>query len=139
MSKSHPRSLHGRTILLVEDEFLILLDLQFILEGVGAEVVTATSVAEGLEAAEGAFDVAVLDVRLPDGEVYPVAEKLAERRVPLVFHSGHAQGEHIRTDFPSAVALAKPARERVLIAAVESQAGTGRAGAMAAGAGGRVA
>ena len=113
--------LDGATVLVVEDEFLILLDLEYVLESAGAAITTAASLAEALEAAERRYDVAVLDVRLPDGDVYPAARMLAERDVPLVFHSGHAHNDNIAGDFPSAVALEKPAREQVLIAAVERQ------------------
>lgn len=116
-------SLDGCVVLLVEDEFLILLDLQFLLEGAGATVVTATSVAEGLEAANGPYDAAVLDVRLPDGEVFPVARKLGERNVPIVFHSGHARTIDLTAEWPTAVALEKPAPERILLAAIVGQIG----------------
>ena len=119
--------LRGLRVLLVEDEFLILLDLQMVLEDCGAEVLTASSLAEALDMAECACDVAVLDVRLPDGEVYPAARKLVRRHVPIVFHSGHAHNDNIEEAFPDAVALAKPAHEDVLLAAVERQARGGAA------------
>ena len=117
--------LDGATVLVVEDEFLILLDLEHVLESAGAAITTAASLAEALKAAERRYDVAVLDVRLPDGDVYPAARMLAERDVPLVFHSGHAHNDNIAGAFPSAVALEKPAREQVLIAAVERQIAAG--------------
>lgn len=119
------RSLSGRTVLLVEDEFLILLDLQMVLEEQGAEVVTAGSVAEGIRATDTKedLDAAVLDVRLPDGEVFPVAEKLTERDVPIVFHSGHARIEDLTERFPKAKALSKPAPERVLVDVLMQQFG----------------
>ena len=117
--------LDGAEVLVVEDEFLILLDLQHVLESAGAAITTAASLAEALAAAERRYDVAVLDVRLPDGEVYPAARRLAERDVPIVFHSGHAHNDNVAEAFPSAVALEKPAREQVLIAAVERQIAVG--------------
>ena len=116
-------ALAGRTLLVVEDEFLILLDIQYVLEEAGAAVVTAASVEEGLRALEtGPIDAAVLDVRLPDGEVFPVAERLAARDVPMVFHSGHADRKDLEKQFPSAIALSKPAPEMELVAAVSRQA-----------------
>ena len=116
-------SLTGRTLLVVEDEFLILLDLQYTLEEAGARVVTAGSVAEGLAvAAHERLDAAVLDVRLPDGEVFPLAEALRERGIPLVFHSGHAERTELKEHFPSAIALSKPAPELELVKAVARQA-----------------
>ena len=115
------RPLEGATVLIVEDEFLILLDLEHTLAGAGAEITTATSVEEATAVARQSFDAAVLDVRLPDGDVYPVAHMLLARDVPLVFHSGHAHNENLQEAFPSAIALEKPVRERVLIAALERQ------------------
>ena len=112
-------------LLLVEDEFLILADLQAVFEDEGARVITATTVCEGLSAAEGGFDAAVLDVRLPDGEVFPVAERLAARSVPLVFHSGHARTSEIDARFPGALMLSKPAGDWMLIDAVRRQVGGG--------------
>ena len=114
------RHLAGCDLLVVEDEFLILLDLCTILEDQGARVTTASSVADGLAAARADrnFAAALLDVRLPDGDVFPVAEELVKRDVPLVFHSGHAQSGELKERFPNAIALSKPAAERVLIDAM---------------------
>ena len=120
--------LDGATVLVVEDEFLILLDLEHVLTSAGATITTASSLAEAMAAAGQRFDVAILDVRLPDGDVYPVARMLMESDVPIVFHSGHAHNDNIAGDFPSAVALEKPAREQVLIAAVEGQIAAARTG-----------
>ncbi|PRY95544.1 response regulator receiver domain-containing protein [Hasllibacter halocynthiae] len=114
--------LAGRTVLLVEDEFLVRLDLSWLLEEHGATVVSAGDLAEGLGHADGAWDVALLDVRLPDGDVFPLAEKLAERSVPLVFHSGHARLERLQRRFPGATILAKPSRNEVLVRTLASQA-----------------
>ncbi len=109
-------------IFLVEDDFLILLDLKTILEEAGATVVTAASVREGLELSENSYDAAVLDIRLPDGEVFPVAERLSKSRIPIIFHSGNAESSTAKTLFPDAVALVKPAQEQVLIDAIKQNA-----------------
>lgn len=116
-----PGRLDGTSVLVVEDEFLILIDLEFLLESEGARLTTATSLEEAISAARSTYDVAVLDVRLPDGEVYPAAEMLNQREVPLVFHSGHAHNDAIDEAFPEAIALEKPAQEAVLLSAVERQ------------------
>lgn len=110
--------LDGAKILVVEDEFLIMMDLQMQLEDQGAVVVGAASVAAGLEKVEAACDAAILDVRLPDGEVYPVAEALRDRDVPFLFHSGHARRDELDLRFPGAPAVTKPAAEPVLVRAV---------------------
>lgn len=88
-----PQSLAGRRILIVEDEYLIAMDLALELGDLGAEVVgPAGSVDEALELieAEGAqLDSAVLDVNLRDERVYPVADALLARGVTFVFASGY--------------------------------------------------
>jgi DNA-binding NtrC family response regulator len=114
--------LKGRAVLVVEDEFLVLMDLQMILEEAGAHVVTADTVRSALCKATGGDDLAaaVLDVRLPDGEVFPVAEALRARGVPIVFHSGHARIDEVRGCYPDAAALPKPAPEATFIQTVAS-------------------
>ncbi len=108
-------------MLLVEDDFLILLDLKLLLENAGASVVTATSVEQGLALSDQAYHAAILDIRLPDGEVFPVAERLAAMQTPLIFHSGSTGTSAIGQRFPSAVALTKPAHETHLIDAIRQQ------------------
>ena len=116
--------LSGYEVLLVEDELLIALDLQLTMEDEGAMVELADGVATGLSAlarrlAKGAPPhVALLDVRLGDGEVFPVADRLAAEGVPIVFHSGHAQSAELAASYPQAVMLSKPAPTDRLIAAL---------------------
>lgn len=86
-------SLAGRTILIVEDEYLIAIDLALRLGDLGAEIVgPAGTVAEALALVERVADTldgAVLDVNLRDERVYPVADALAARGVRFVFASGY--------------------------------------------------
>ena len=107
---------------------LIALDLQLSIEDEGGVVALASSVASGLEEVErrraaGALpDVALLDVRLSDGEVFPVADTLAADGVPIVFHSGHAQSAELAEAYPGAAVLSKPATVDRLIAALAARA-----------------
>lgn len=116
--------LNGCCILLVEDELLIALDLQMAMEDAGAVVVLADGVQTGLaalteiEASGGRPDLALLDVRLGDGEVFPVAERCASSGVPIVFHSGHAQLSDLAEIYPSATVLSKPASQDALMNAI---------------------
>ncbi|MBM2577682.1 response regulator [Jannaschia sp. Os4] len=110
--------LDGMRVLVVEDEILVLMDLEAIFAGAGAAVTTAASLKDGLARVDEAFDVALLDVRLGDGEVFPLARELDRRGVRVVFHSGHARVNDLLSDFPSARALPKPALENQLIRAV---------------------
>jgi DNA-binding NtrC family response regulator len=116
--------LKGRCVLLVEDEFLVLMDLQMMLEDAGARVVTADTVESAMhEATNGhILSAAVLDVRLPDGEVFPVADALRDRGVPIVFHSGHARIDEVQGSYPDAAALQKPAPEAAFLRTVAAVA-----------------
>lgn len=92
MHKTSP-SLAGRRVLIVEDEYLIAIDLALGLSDLGADIVgPAGSVAEALELVDSVgaeLDGAVLDVNLRDEKVYPVADALAALGVRFVFASGY--------------------------------------------------
>lgn len=113
-----PISISGRRVLLVENELLILMDLQMQLERHGADVVAASTAKDALRCGVEAFDVAILDVGLPDGAASAVAQKLRVLGVPIVFHSGHTQAEELSTQFPNSVCVSKPVSESHLIAAL---------------------
>lgn len=90
MSHAHG-PLAGRCVLVVEDEYLIAIELKQWLQAVGCEVLgPVPSVEQALDLIEDRSpDAAVLDVNLGDGdEVYPVADKLGELGVPYVFATG---------------------------------------------------
>ncbi|TIQ25766.1 MAG: response regulator, partial [Mesorhizobium sp.] len=88
MNKSAPLS--GLRILVVEDTFLVALDLSDELTDAGCDVVgPAPSVQEALEQIDGVeLDGAVLDVNLHGERSFPLAEHLAARDVPFVFLTG---------------------------------------------------
>lgn len=85
--------LDGRTILVVEDDPAIALDLRASLFAAGALPVGPANSVEGAFAliADHAIDAAVLDIRLYKDElVFPVADTLQALRVPYVFASGRS-------------------------------------------------
>lgn len=112
----------GLRIAIIEDEPLIALDLKFTFEDAGATVSLAHSLAHGLDLAHSLPDVAILDVRLGDKDVYPVADALHRLQVPILFHSGHAKSEGLVGRYPNSVSLPKPAPDTRLVQAVESLA-----------------
>ena len=87
---------------------MVAINIQAELEACGAAVTVVDSVADGLPLAPNGFDAAVLDVRLADGEVYPLADALISAGVPIVFHSGHANESDLSSAYPGARALPKP-------------------------------
>lgn len=86
----------GFRVLVVEDDPLVSMTLEDMLLTLGAEVVgPARTLEEGfglLEQPE--VQLAILDVSLGREPVYPLAEALQDRGVPLIFTTGydHLQG-----------------------------------------------
>ncbi|MGX9147981.1 response regulator [Mesorhizobium sp. 128a] len=75
-------------VLIVEDEPMIALDLEFELVEAGFAIFIATSCKEASEfLSDYCPDIAVLDVRLTDGECTEVATKLAVHGVPFIVHT----------------------------------------------------
>ena len=97
-------------VLVAEDEFIIGVDLCDTVEEAGYEVEgpydTANSAIDAIERRKP--DLAILDVRLDDGEVFPLAEKLMAANVPVIFHSGEVSPDEVNGRYPQAHALAKP-------------------------------
>jgi DNA-binding response OmpR family regulator len=79
-------NLAGQTILVVEEQPLIALDLQRALEGAGAEVVVARNAAEALDRI-GQFDftAGVIDWRPATEDHRVVARALKQRKVRFLF------------------------------------------------------
>lgn len=118
-------SIAGKRFLVLDDEFLIALDIQQILEVAGAlEVTCVGSAAEALAALRGGavFDLAVLDVKLsgPTRTSITVAEVLAEQGTPFIFLTGMRGEDRHTRQFPRAPVVEKPYDAGVLVAAVQS-------------------
>ncbi|OWW02389.1 hypothetical protein ATY81_22395 [Rhizobium sp. R72] len=81
----------GKHILVVEDDYLQASALGLALEEQGSQVVGPfPSLEDGLCALEHQpVDAAVLDVQLNGTQIFPLADKLAERGVPFVFVTGY--------------------------------------------------
>jgi DNA-binding response OmpR family regulator len=110
--------LTGLTILLVEDEPLISLDIQTALTGAGAEVLTAVDAADGARlVAKSKLSAAVLDVDLGDLDCWVVCRLLARAGVPFLFYTGYTQSDVFK-DWPQAPVHAKPMTHEELVAAV---------------------
>lgn len=104
-------------VLVVEDEFIIALDvsetvrdLGYALEGPYADKENAFHAIE-----DELPDCAILDVFTADGEVYPLADALTKAGVPIIFHSGHVSPGEVRQRYPEAWACAKPCSPDKLI------------------------
>ena len=111
-------SLGGRTILVVEDEPLIALDVQSALAGAGATIIPAGDTTDAVRlVANSKLSAAVLDVDLGDLDCWVVCRLLARGNVPFLFYTGYMQSEVFK-DWPDAPVLAKPASHEQLVAGV---------------------
>lgn len=115
--------LAGRRVLVVEDQYAIALDLCESLDQQGADVVgPASSVEDALVMLEDGArpDVAVLDIRLRGGLVYPVADRLQQLGVPYLFATACEQSE-IPERHRRAPRFEKPVRLTSILDAIREQ------------------
>ena len=108
----------------LDDEFLIALDIQQILERAGAAHVTSVaSATEAIEVLgrEPKFDLAVLDVKLGGVErnSLDVAALLHTQGVPFVFLTGMRADDVHAKKFPNAPVIEKPYDATALLRAVQ--------------------
>jgi len=111
-----------KTVLVVEDEPFIAMDLQLMLEGHGWRVMgPVASVREALRLLENELpSVALLDVNLGTELVTPVAEALKARGVPFAVASAYDRPEDYGGAILAGVPNAgKPTNERRVMAALQ--------------------
>lgn len=104
--------LAGRRILVVEDAFLIALDLRDQLERCGCTVAGPVGqLRQALDIAQHeALDGAVLDVNLAGEPSFPVAAALDARNIPYVFLTGYDDDGAFPPEYRNVVRISKPFR-----------------------------
>ncbi|MDG6080259.1 response regulator [Erythrobacter litoralis] len=111
----------SNSILVVEDEPFVALDLKFACEDVGCDAVTASNCREAISAVgETAFIGAVLDVNLGRDETCDaIARTLRDHDIPFVLHTGDLDraGEYLRGI--EAPIVAKPSTASAVIARLQ--------------------
>jgi DNA-binding response OmpR family regulator len=110
------RPLVGRSILVVEDEPLIAMDVAQGFTTAGAFVSVARTLSDALAYVEAPdLSAAVLDHRLNDGDSSQVCDRLDARNIPFVVYSGYA-----KLDGPCSEGkqVSKPVRPEELVVAV---------------------
>jgi CheY-like chemotaxis protein len=108
-------------ILVVEDEMLVAMNIEDMLLELGHEVAgLASRLGPALAlAGESRFDAAMLDVNLAGEPSFPVADLLADRRIPFLFATGYGRAG-IEERFRGRPILQKPFRTAELGAALAS-------------------
>lgn len=118
MAADRSDALRGCKILIVDDEFLIAADIEYLFSDAGAEVAVTTTLPGALAAAAAqGLNAALLDLRLGNESSEPVADLLIERGIPFLFFSGQSLPEAMRQKFPRVRCLLKPVGFRDLLGA----------------------
>src|SRR5580692_4802576 len=97
MNDNNPLS--GVTVLLVEDDLLLAMDIEDTLAGMGA---------------------VVLDFSLGSDSVAPLARRLARRNVPFILHTGMSRSEPSMMEWRDSIIVEKPASPQTLVTAIRS-------------------
>ena len=105
-------------ILILEDEPLIALDLDYMLENAGFKTTVCTTFAEAMEwLAARSPRAAILDIHLKDGPSTAVASLLRNRSVPFVVCSGAGKMDAPEI-FSSGTWLSKPSDDASVLNAI---------------------
>jgi CheY-like chemotaxis protein len=127
MNRTHPylehalsKPLKGLRVLILEDEFLIAMDVEQLCRDCGAEdVLIRRSLQElGGSAEMPDFDVAIVDLMLSGVSTLDFARQIYDRGVPFVFASGYSDLQEITEKFPGVPVVGKPYAGEDLIGAV---------------------
>ena len=108
--------MHGKKVLIVEDDFLTAEGLSHAIADYGFTVVGPVDTVDRAVRLIGQQppDGALLDVRLRDGSAVEVAKVLRERGVPFVVMSGYSR-DTLPPELKNAPFIAKPMAESELI------------------------
>lgn len=100
----------GIRVIVAEDEPLIAWMLEDILSDMGLEVIGPFStVAEARSCVDTESpQIAVLDVDLADGVVYPLADALHSQKIPLIFHTANTDRIDLKSRYDGSEVVLKP-------------------------------
>lgn len=115
------RDLQGIRVLLIEDESLLCLMFEDILAELGCRVAgVASNLKQAFDIvhARDDIDVALLDVKLGEQSVFPVASELVKRGVPMVFSTGMGV-EGLPSEWQAYPVIPKPATIGVVAAGLD--------------------
>ncbi|ATN37710.1 hypothetical protein ACO34A_28505 (plasmid) [Rhizobium sp. ACO-34A] len=104
-------------ILLVEDDYFLATELERYFSDLGASVIGPFASSEGARHHLAEAEAAILDVRLSETNVFPLADELLKRQVPFVFYTAYPE-TIIPARFHHAGYLQKPAAPHLLVRAL---------------------
>lgn len=117
--------LSGLRILLLEDEYLIAMDVELLCREHGAAEVMLKLNLDELDgdAPLPDFDVAILDLMVSGRSTLPFAERLARIGRPFVFATGYSRTDELLARLPTIPVVEKPYAGMDLVKAVAAVAG----------------
>lgn len=109
-ARSSAHRLSGKQILVVEDDAFIAAE---IVDALNEHAAIVVGPAPNIEAALKLMNTAsvagaILDVNLGKDMIFPVADQLTERGIPIVFQTAFSAPEAIQALYPQATVLKKP-------------------------------
>lgn len=113
-----------KKILVVEDEFLIAMDIGTLIEDEGHEAIgPVKSVDSALrKIRDNRIDAAFLDINLGKEQSWPIARVLTAEKIPFVFLSAYSRDDLI-DEFRTAPLVRKPVMTQVFVAALHRMLG----------------
>lgn len=111
-----------KKILILEDDIMIASGVTYALEAEGYEAIHATDVRSAIEQiGKTTFNLAILDMQLPDGNGFDVSKKLMGKNTPVIFLTVVDDESNIVKAFDEGADdyVVKPFRIRELIARVK--------------------
>ena len=110
-------ALSGRSILVVEEEPLVALQLEEQFHRAGARVLAAEKLHEALHLAEHPALAAAVNLRLGSDSTSRVCRRLSELGIPFVLHTRYDATEALQS-WPDAPVVSKPANGKAIVNAV---------------------
>lgn len=115
--------LSARTVLVVEKEFLIALDIQRMVEARSAkQTIFARSAAEALSQHRswGNLGLAIIEVRSGDGDALALCRQLMVDGIPVIVCTADGPMRRGITELPGVPVVLKPLLDRDLASAIET-------------------
>jgi DNA-binding NarL/FixJ family response regulator len=124
--RSEASNLSGMRVFVVEDEFLLSMQIEEELLSRGCSMIGPFSkLADAIAAApRHQFDLALLDINLNGEMVYPLADELMRRRIPIVMVSGYGTS-NIPERFRATPRVPKPYDPKVLFETIRQALANG--------------
>lgn len=113
--------LAGMRILVLEDEYLIAMDVEQLCRDYGAEdvVILRSLESAGAHLEAGNFHAAILDVMLSGQSTIDFAQHLTTRAIPFIFATGYSELDDLFNGFPDVSVVAKPYAGPAIIEAMQ--------------------